>query len=100
MQKFGPSFGLALALHITILLLFGLSFASDPEQAQSQEAPEIIEATILDGAEIQAEMDKLQKAEIDHQQAEQHRQEQQEMAQKAEQQLKEQIRKQKRLDEK
>ena len=63
MRKFGPSFFLALALHLAIVLLFGFSFSRSPEQTKPSPQADIIEATVLDGAEIDAEAERLKQVE-------------------------------------
>ena len=62
MHKFGPSLLLAITLHFVIVMLFSFSFESKPELVKAEAMPEIIEATVLDSDQIQAEMDKLEAA--------------------------------------
>nr|WP_305906706.1 cell envelope integrity protein TolA [Methylomarinum sp. Ch1-1]MDP4519405.1 cell envelope integrity protein TolA [Methylomarinum sp. Ch1-1] len=68
MQKFGLSFALALALHFSLLLVFGLSFDSEPEVVTQKPAPEIIQASVLDDEQVIQEAERLKQAEVEKQQ--------------------------------
>ncbi|MFM8340788.1 MAG: cell envelope integrity protein TolA [Methylomonas sp.] len=83
MHKYGSSMTLAMALHIVIILLFSFSFEPDPDLVKAEAAPEIIEATILDSDQIQAEVDRLKQNEAKAEQAEIQHQQQVENARKS-----------------
>lgn len=86
MRNFKPSFVLAVALHLLIVLLFSISFLTDRDEAQTAPPAEIIEATVIDGAAIDAEAERLKQNEENKRQAETARQQQLEDARKAEEQ--------------
>jgi colicin import membrane protein len=87
MHKYGSSMTLAMALHIVIVLLFSFSFEPDSDLVKAEPAPEIIEATILDSDQIQAEVDRLKQNEAKAEKAEIQHQQQVENARKSEEQL-------------
>jgi len=61
LPKFSVSFGLALALHLTILALFGISFSKDKTELVKQKpAPELIHAALVDDSKIQQEAERLE----------------------------------------
>lgn len=99
MRNFKPSFVLAVALHILIVLLFSISFLTDSDTARTAPPAEVIEATILDGAEIDAEAERLKQNEANKHQAEVEHQQQLENARKAEEQALQQAKKQRVLEE-
>ena len=99
MRKFTSSFVLAIALHILLVLLFTFSFPSQLDNADSEAAPEIIEATVLDGAQIDAEVKRLQQEAENEIKAEQAHQQQLEHARRTEEQLLQQAKKQQQLAE-
>ncbi len=67
MHRFGVSFGLAMALHFSLLLLFGFSFDSEPEVKKQQPLPEIIQASVLDDEQVIQEAERLKQVEADQQ---------------------------------
>ena len=64
-KRFTRPFLLALALHLTLLGLFSLSALYKPAVKEEPEppAPEIIHATMIDTASLQAEAEAIKKAE-------------------------------------
>ncbi len=79
-QKFATSFALALALHLLLLGLFGISFVSESDSqteiVTQQAVPEIIQASILDDEKIIQEAQRLQVAEQNKIQARESKQKQ------------------------
>lgn len=66
-QKFAVSFGLALALHLIILVMFGMSFSDEPDVIRQKPLPEIIQASMLDDAKIVAEAERLKTHQLNKQ---------------------------------
>ena len=60
---------LALALHFTLLGLFALSALYKPKQKEPEPVPEIIHATMIDTASLQAEAAAVKKAKEANKQA-------------------------------
>ena len=58
-KKFSFYFLLALSLHLSILILFGISFIDEAQETQVKPLPEIIQASILDEEKIQQEAQRL-----------------------------------------
>ena len=66
-RRFTWPFLLALALHLTLLGLFVLSALYKPEikEPESKPEPEVIHATMIDTASLQAEAEAIKKAEAE-----------------------------------
>ncbi|MCK5831810.1 MAG: cell envelope integrity protein TolA [Methylococcales bacterium] len=58
-KKYGFTFTLAVAFHLGILAMFGISYFSEPEIAEVKPLPEIIQATVLDDVTIMEEAKRL-----------------------------------------
>lgn len=63
-RTFGPSFAMALGLHIGLLLLFGFTYDSEPEVAVQKPLPEIIQASVLDEEQVIQEVERLKQVEL------------------------------------
>ena len=74
--KFSRSFVLALTLHVLLLSVFILSFDSDSPIMESRPAPEIIDATVIDETQVEAEAQRLKLEEENKRLQEQQRQQQ------------------------
>ncbi|OYV16353.1 MAG: hypothetical protein CG438_1648, partial [Methylococcaceae bacterium NSP1-1] len=61
-KRFTRPFLLALALHLTLLGLFALSALYKPKVIEPKPVPEIIHATMIDTASLQAEAEAVKKA--------------------------------------
>jgi len=93
-QKYSISFGLALALHLTILGLFGLSFSDETELVKHKPLPEIIQASMLDDEKIQLEAERLKRNESNKKLTQKNKQREIEQQRKKEQALLNQAKKQ------
>ncbi len=97
-NKHFVSFVLALSLHLTILVLFGIGYYSESEEVPQKPVPEIIQASVLEDEKIMEEAERLKANEINKQIAQQQQQQTLENQRKKEQTLLENTRK-KRLQE-
>lgn len=98
-KKFGLSFILALALHMGIVLMFGLGFEQEAELIVQKPLPEIIQASVLDDEKIIQEAERLQQAEINKQKTIEHKQQQLVKQRAAEEAKLQQARKQRQQEE-
>lgn len=58
-KKYGFTFLLAIALHLSILAMFGISYFFEPDVVEVKPLPEIIEATVLDDKTVMEEAERL-----------------------------------------
>ncbi len=54
---------LSIGVHVVLLLMLFLSFESTPKLASVQSQPNVVKATVVDASKVQAELDKLKRAE-------------------------------------
>lgn len=99
-HKFGVAFLLALALHLTIVLLFGINFFSEAEIVKQKPLPEIIQASILDDGKILEEAKRLKIKEENKRNTQKKQQQELENKRKKEQQLLQNAKKQRIQEEK
>jgi colicin import membrane protein len=99
-QKFSVSFGLAVALHIAILAMFGISFSNESDVVRQKPLPEIIQASMLDDAKIVEEAERLKSNQKNKQIAQKKQQQALENTRKKEQKLLQAARKKRQQEEK
>lgn len=97
-KKYKFSFVLALAFHLGILAMFGMSYFSEPDIVKAKPLPEIIQAAVLDDKTIMEEANRLKENKKNKEIAQQKKQQELEDNRKKEQALFEKA-KEKRLKE-